>query len=371
MVDLHIKNGKNINNEQLEVAVKNGKIVEVGKKLSIDQAKEVLDLKGKSFISAGWIDAHTHAYDLNDLYGDDPDKIGYTHGVTTVVDAGTAGADRIGDFYTLSQKAKTNVYALLNISKVGIVKQNELSDMANIQEDLIAEAIEKYPDFIVGIKARMSQSVVGENGIKPLRRAKEIQKQYEELPLMVHIGSAPPELKEVLELLEAGDIVTHCYNGKENNILTAEDQVRDFVWESLDKGVLFDIGHGTDSFNFEVAELAKAQHFNPYTLSSDIYRRNRRNGPVVDFPTTVEKLLCLGWSLADVLPMITSRPAEMFHLAHKGELAAGFDADITIFDVTDDKEKVLVDSNGNKREATQVLKPEFTIIGGNVYEAGV
>jgi hypothetical protein len=31
---------------------------------------------------------------------------------------------------------------------------------------------------------------------------------------MVHIGSAPPHLDEILALMEKGDVLTHCFNGK-------------------------------------------------------------------------------------------------------------------------------------------------------------
>lgn len=37
--------------------------------------------------------------------------------------------------------------------------------------DAVQQAVKRYPDFIVGLKARMSSSVVGENGITPLERA--------------------------------------------------------------------------------------------------------------------------------------------------------------------------------------------------------
>jgi dihydroorotase len=109
---------------------------------------------------------------------------------------------------------------------VGLIAQNELANMANIDADAVKQAVKRHPDFIVGLKARMSSSVVGENGITPLERAKAIQKENGDLPLMVHIGNNPPNLDEIAELLSSGDIITHCYNGKPNRILTPSGELR-------------------------------------------------------------------------------------------------------------------------------------------------
>lgn len=371
MYDVHIKNGLTVEDEKIEVAIKDGKIVDVSEKLDIEVADKIIDLNYKSYVTAGWIDAHTHCFENNELYGDEPDKVGYPNGVTTVIDAGTTGSDRVEEFYKLSKIAKTNVYALLNISKVGIVKQDELSNLAKIDAKSVQETITKFPDFIVGIKARMSESVVGKNGILPLKKAKEIQKENNDIPLMVHIGSAPPKLNEILNILEKGDIVTHCYNGKANNIFGESSSVQDFVWEAYNRGVLFDIGHGTDSFNFNTAKKAIKDNFIDYSISTDIYRKNRINGPVYDFPTTIEKMLSLDFSLTEILPMITTHPAEMFNLDKKGKIEKDFDADLTIFNIKKNNNKILVDSNGNNRKSKYVVNPTDTIIGGTVYHLGV
>src|SRR5699024_7251545 len=223
-----------------------------------------------------------------ELYGDDPDKIGYSTGVTTVIDAGTTGADNIGDFYKKAKDSKTNVFAYLNISKTGIIAQNELGDLKNTNKDTVTE-----------------------------------------------------KLKEI----------------------------KDFVDEAYKKGVIFDIGHGTDSFNFNTAEVAKNHQLVPYTLSTDIYRRNRSEGPVYDFPTTIEKMLVLGYSMEEILPMITSHPAEIINLKNKGQLKEGYDADITIFKLKK-ADKKLVDSNGNIKNTKVIVQPTYTIVEGNLYNLG-
>jgi dihydroorotase len=92
------------------------------------------------FLSAGWIDDHVHCFEKMNLYYDYPDQIGVEKGVTTVIDAGTTGAENIHEFYTLAQEAKTNVLALVNISKWGIVEQDELADLSKVKEALVKSA---------------------------------------------------------------------------------------------------------------------------------------------------------------------------------------------------------------------------------------
>ncbi|WP_125762431.1 amidohydrolase/deacetylase family metallohydrolase [Companilactobacillus hulinensis] len=370
MADLYIKNGLNEHSEAIELLISNGKIERVGTKLDDVTADKTIDLERQSIVTAGWIDDHTHCYEKLTLYYDDPDKDGYPTGVTTVIDAGSTGANNIGDFYDRTRDKKTNVYAMINISKTGILAQDELGDMSRLSLPELQDAVDKYPDFIVGIKARMSKSVVVGNGINPLVEAKYFQMKLDKhLPLMVHIGTNPPELSEIMAVMDRGDIMTHCFNGKANGILDENDKIKDFVQDGYEHGIIFDVGHGTDSFNFHTAEIAKEYKLYPETLSTDIYHHNREDGPVYDMATCIEKLMLIGYKISEIIPMITSRPAKNFNLAGKGKLEAGFDADVTIFDIKHGQ-KELTDSNGNTRTTDTLVKPKYSIIGGNVYAIG-
>lgn len=364
MLDLVIKNGRTIDNRPIEIGIKAEKIAIVSEEIT-ELSQSLFDAK-EAIISAGWIDSHVHCYEKMSLYYDFPDEIGIKKGVTTVIDAGTAGEKNIEDFYQISKNAKTNVLAMMNISESGIVYQDELADLSKINEEKNLDRIAQLPDFIVGIKARISKTVVGNNGVVPLKMAKQLQRKANHLPLMVHIGSAPPTLDEVLELLEVGDIVTHCYNGKPNGILDEKGQLKPFVIDAYKRGVLFDIGHGTDSFNFKVGKKAIQEAFLCQTISTDIYHRNRENGPVYDLATTMEKALYLGIDKQEVLKMVTENPAKNFHLDSKGQLEVGKDADLTLFKF-EDAEKVLIDSNGNEVTITQQIHPIAAVVGGEVH----
>src|SRR5690606_4378238 len=107
-----------------------------------------------TYVSSGWIDMHVHVFPELDPYGDEIDEIGVKQGVTTIVDAGSCGADRIADLIADSKRAKTKMYAFLNISRIGLSRIDELSRLKWIDKEQAKLAIVAYEEFIVGLKAR-------------------------------------------------------------------------------------------------------------------------------------------------------------------------------------------------------------------------
>ena len=364
MFDLLLRGARLVDDTVSDIALKDGKIAALG---NVDgSALKTIELGGECYVSAGWIDSHVHCYPKSPIYHDQPDSVGIATGVTTVVDAGSTGADDIDDFYTLTREAATEVYALLNISRVGLIAQNELANMANIDADAVRQAVKRHPDFIVGLKARMSSSVVGVNGITPLDRAKEMQKENGDLPLMVHIGNNPPNLDEIAERLSAGDIITHCYNGKPNRILTPQGELRTSVTRALQRGVRLDVGHGTASLSFAVAKRAIGLGILPHTISSDIYCRNRISGPVFSLANVMSKFLAMGMSLPQVIECVTANAADGLRLKQKGRLQIGLDADLTLFTLKR-QPTVLVDAENDSLQAEQLLVPLAAIRAGKGY----
>lgn len=364
MFDLLLRRAQLVDDTVSDIALKDGKIAALG---DVDgPALKTIELGGEYYVSAGWIDSHVHCYPKSPIYHDQPDSVGIATGVTTVVDAGSTGADDIDDFYTLTREAATEVYALLNISRVGLIAQNELANMGNIDADAVRQAVKRHPDFIVGLKARMSSSVVGENGITPLERAKTMQAQNGDLPLMVHIGNNPPDLDEIAERLTAGDIITHCYNGKPNRILTPQGELRASVTRAISRGVRLDVGHGTASLSFAVAKRAIGLGILPHTISSDIYCRNRISGPVYSLANVMSKFLAIGMSLPQVIECVTANAADGLRLKQKGRLQVGLDADLTLFTFKR-QPTVLVDAENDSLQAEQLLVPLAAIRAGKGY----
>ncbi|QHA87699.1 amidohydrolase/deacetylase family metallohydrolase [Serratia rhizosphaerae] len=365
MYDLIIRRARLADDTLTDVAIADGKIAAVGQLSAEMSAKRQWDLAGNYRLSAGWIDAHVHCYPSSPIYHDEPDRVGIHSGVTSVVDAGSTGSDDIDEFYTLTRNTKTNVFAFLNISRIGLLRQNELADLSDINKQGVKSAIERHSGFVIGIKARMSSSVVGPNGIKPLVLAKEIQQENQQLPLMVHVGNNPPDLDEIADFLTRGDIITHCYNGKPNRILTPAGTLRESVQRALKRGVLLDVGHGTASFSFEVARQAIALGVLPHTISSDIYCRNRISGPVHSLATVMSKFFTLGMTLPQVINCVTENAASALRLPSKGQLKPGFDADLTLFEVRQGPQ-VFADSEGQSATGEQLLVPLAAVVAGEV-----
>lgn len=363
MYDLILRRAKTADGSLIDFAIQGGKLAVVGQLAAEASATQAHDLQGKYWVSAGWIDSHVHCYAKSPIYHDEPDLVGVASGVTTVVDAGSTGANDVDDFYRITRAAKTNVLALLNIARTGIVTQNELADLTQIDKVGVQQAIDRNPKFIIGLKARMSSSVVGDNGITPLRIAKAMQQENGNLPLMVHIGNNPPNLDEIADLLASGDIITHCYNGKPNRILTPEGQLRESIKRALSRGVKLDVGHGSASFSFAVAEMAIKQGIIPHTISSDIYCRNRLAGPVHSLATVMSKFFSIGLTLAQVIDCVTHHAADALRLPTKGRLEVGADADLTLFTLQHSPQ-VFIDSEGLSVEGEQILVPLAAIVAG-------
>lgn len=362
MYDLILRRARLIDDQLVDIALQDGKIAAIG---ALDQpARQVKDLEGRYYVSAGWIDSHVHCYPDSPIYHDEPDRVGVSQGVTTVIDAGSAGCRDIDAFRALAAQATTHVYAFLNISRIGLEVQSELADMSNIDEDGVRAALARHPDFIVGLKARMSSSVVGQNGLAPLQRAKAIQQANGNLPLMVHVGNPPPDLDDIADLLTAGDIITHCYNGKPNRILTPQGELRASIQRALRRGVRLDVGHGSASLCFDVARRAIEMGILPHTISSDIYCKNRLSGPVYSLAWVMSKFLSLGMTPAQVIDCVTAHAAEGLRLTQKGRLEVGCDADLTIFALRA-APCVFDDSEGDSLTGEHEFVPLAAIVAGH------
>src|SRR5690625_507010 len=361
---INIKGAMLVNGHKCNIQIKDGFI----ENITADYigAGDVISVPEDVYVSPGWIDLHTHAFPKYKPYCSYPDDIGYKTGVTTVVDAGTCGADDIDELHNIAKSSKTRVLSLLNISRTGLKTRNELADLSLLSYEAFHQAYEKYPDMIVGVKARMSGSVIGDNGIKPLEIAKQFAKKINK-PLMVHIGSAPPKLAEIVRRLEKGDIITHCFNEKVgNNIFNKDQSINEAVLRAIERGVYLDIGHGTSSFSFNIAEKAKESQVPFDSISTDIYEGNRVNGPVYDMATTLNKFLKLGYTLSETIRSVTEMPAKIINQPELGKLTVGARADLTLFKVVD-KEKTLVDSLGRKRTSSKVIEPYAVIVDGHYY----
>lgn len=323
---------------------------------------ETLNGEGRLYVSSGWIDLHVHAFAEWQPYGDSLDEIGVGCGCTTVVDAGSCGADRIDDLAASRERAHTRLLAFLNVSRIGLRRTDELSRLEWIDRESAIAAARRHSEFVIGLKARISGSVVGDNGAEPLRLAVALAEELG-LPIMTHIGSAPPSIDEVLPLLRSGDVVTHYLNGKANNLFDGAGRPLPVLTDAIARGVQLDVGHGTASFSFETAEQAHKSGIFFDTISTDIYRGNRLNGPVYNMAHVLTKFLSLGYSLPEVIGAVTARPAAWLRRPELGRIQVGDPANLTVFSL-EDKPSLLTDSEGDTRTSKQTLQAEGVVING-------
>ena len=374
MYDLMIVGGTLVDpgsglHERKDVAIDKGRIVEVGSGMPRDGAWDVLDASGH-LVTPGLIDIHVHVYPGVSHYGIDPDAACLARGVTTVNDAGSAGADTFEGFrrYVI-EVAETRVTAFLNISALGMISplNNELEDLKQANPERAIGVCERNRDIIQGIKVRLTRSIVGDNGLKPLRLAVQAAEALG-MPLMAHVGDTPSPLGEILALMRPGDLLTHCFHGRRHGILDDRGDVLPEVKEAVGRGVIFDVGHGVGSFSFEVARRALAAGLVPGTISSDLHYYNV-NGPVFDLATTMSKFLLLGLGLDDILAKTTVVPARVLGLADRlGAVRPGFLADLAVFRLAEGDFE-FEDSVRQRVRGTQKLEPVAVIRRGRVYRS--
>lgn len=333
--------------------------------ISFNEETAIIDCTDM-YVSSGWIDMHVHAFSDFSPYGDEIDDIGVKQGVTTIVDAGSCGADRIGELEAKGKAAQTNLLAFLNISKIGLSRIDELSSMDWLDEQLVRNSLQQYASFIVGLKARMSKSVVGANGLKPLYAARAMSQAFD-MPLMVHIGSGPPAVADIISLLERKDIVTHYLNGKSNNLFDLNGKPLRTLMEAIKRGVCLDVGHGSASFCFRTAEAAKLHGIPLGTISTDIYRKNRLDGPVYSLANVLSKFLYLGYSLQEIITAVTARAADWLGKPELGRIQIGDRANLTLFSV-ENEQITLRDSEGEERLAERSIITRGAVVNDNFIE---
>lgn len=325
---------------------------------------KVIDCEGK-IVSPGFTDVHVHVFNGCPGLGITPDPIGIEMGVTSLMDAGTAGPANFEQFVEeVVKPSKTRVFSAMNYSKMGLWDKPEGNSEDKWDLDLAEKVYHEHEDIIVAIKARASNSCVGKLGIVPIKAAKELASRCN-IPLYVHIGHALPLIEDTLNVMQKGDIITHAYHGKDNNVLDDNGQLKKETKAALDRGVKFDVGHGRESFCFTTLEKAMKIDFLPDCVSTDLHLKSY-NHPVKSLAETMDKMVMLGISLEDVVADVTCNPARLLNLKKLGSLKEGNLADITIFHV-EEKETLFTDSEGNQMTGHSSIIPDYAIVDGNVY----
>jgi dihydroorotase len=342
--DLILKGGRIIDPSQRLDAVADigfaaGRVAKIGPVLSAGPETDLRDVSGH-IVVPGLIDLHTHVYWGGTSLGIDAEGFGRSSGVTTCVDAGSAGPGNFVGFRKhVIEPSAVRVLAFLHVSFAGIFafsesvmvgESEELRLMAPSEAVAVAQA---NRDVIVGIKVRVGRNASGRSGTAPLDIALQAADQAG-LPLMCHIDFPPPNYEDVLERLRPGDILTHAFRPFPNTPIDAQGRIKDVVMRARQRGVKFDIGHGKGSFAFKTARGMLANGFYPDTISSDIHALCI-NGPAFDQVTTLSKFFCLGMPLNELIAATTVNAATVLKRPELGSLTPSSIGDATILTIED------------------------------------
>jgi dihydroorotase len=353
----------------LDVSIVDGKIAALETELPAGPDTEVLDLSGL-VVSPGWFDAHLHLY--GGLGMRRADSVGVSAGVTAVLDAGGSGPLTFGEFDALvPEDQHTDVFCYVMMLPYGLHFSN--GQRGNIQEltalplaDFVELAAARR-DRIVGFKALG----FGDFGPGPIQVAKGVA-QTAGLPLYLHIGDfmVPPRqvtTPYLFDLLEPGDIATHCFTSSFGGYLDIDGRVYPQALDAVRRGVLIDVAMGSFNFAFDVAEKGLAQGLVPDLLTSDI-QNNNVTGPTYSLSNVMSIFLALGFSLPEVIQRVTANPARALGLADRlGSLEPGRAADVTVFAV-DEGDWSFADCEGQTRHGSQRLRPVLTFKNGRRFE---
>lgn len=371
--DLLIRQGEVIDPSQglrgvRDVAIRGDRIAAVAERLPAADARETVDARGL-LVVPGLIDLHVHVYRDHMPLGLEADPLCPAGGVTTMLDAGSAGPHNFAGFRRdVIDRAATRVLALVNLSRIGLVAASlgELLDRRYADREGVVRILREHPDVALGVKIRAGQHIIGggEQGWANFRDAIAAARESGTW-LMVHIGECPMPIPELVAHLAPGDCVTHCFKGGSTRVTDEAGEIFPAVREAAARGVAFDVGHGYGSFRWEVAEAAIAQGFPPTTISTDLHTMNL-HGPVYDMPTTMSKLLYLGVPLEEVVAMSTTRPAAVLGRSDElGTLRSGAAADVALLERREER-CVFTDSYRQERVGRERLVAVTTVRGGRV-----
>jgi dihydroorotase len=339
-----------------DVAISGGRIVAVEATIAGD-ATDTIDAHGK-LVVPGLLDIHTHC----GRFAQGPGLV-LQDGVTGWIDAGSQGADHIADTIAVARSSPQQGRVLINIGHAGILPDGDTMDLKNADVAAARGAISKNRDFIVGVKARLSRDVAGENDYEVLRRTQEVATSFG-LPVMIHMGQTISPIPKLFALLKRGDIVTHMFAPPPNSIIDDSGHILPEVLAARRRGVWFDVGNGQKGHMRwdTIAAIMKAG-FWPDTFSTD-WNTNAHDTGVIDLPNCMSKLFGYGMTLDQAIARATVNASRIFRLFHdRGTLKVGAPADVAVLELQMGDFDFL-DNYNNKITGHQRLSPSATVLGG-------
>jgi dihydroorotase len=406
--DVVLKGGRVIDPAQgidgvRDVAVKGGRIAAVAADMLPSAARETIDCRGR-LVLPGLIDTHAHVYQyVTGRFGLNADMCGVHSGVATLVDQGGPSCITLPGFrHYVVEPAATRVLAFISAYVVGGLEGHyypELYRPECLDVDATVRAAKENADLVKGIKAHAEIGGFSRWGVKVLELAAEMGRQTD-LPVYVHFGQLwPPQegglpvdaddiFGACVAVLKPGDVLAHPYSRHPGGFVSVDGTVHPLVKEALARGAKIDVGHGSH-FSFRVARTLLDAGILPDTLGADMHGYNTRvpkpRGTPDSHPDpemhmfggkaqfslvhAMSELMAVGLSLEQVVPMVTSKAAELLRMQDEiGTLKPGVVADVAV--LADERGSwMLRDNDGNQLRTERMLRPVLGLRAGRRFDA--
>ena len=375
MYDLLLKGGSIVDAASgldgvLDVAIENGKIARIAGGIAAGEAARVIEVGGK-LVTPGLIDCHAHVFEGVSRTGVNPDLAGVYAGVTTIVDAGSAGAATFEAFPRhIIPRCHTEIVPFLHICQTGLATMPDIIAESSVDLDDTVRVASQHKGLILGIKARMVSPALEIMGMEMPKLAKRAAREAG-IKLMVHIGDTtkrydPKVIHPLLSLLEPGDILTHYFTPNPGGVLDANGMLVPEAREAADRGVWFDTAHGRMNFSFDVGRRIIDQGLLPHCISTDLTVPGRLN-TVHSMTEIMTRFLGLGFTLAQVVTMSTTNPAKAIGVEHRlGRLEVGRQADVSVLELRQG-DWMVYDILGSGLRVDRAFLPHLTVKRGTVF----
>ena len=387
-----------------DVAIRGGRIAAIAESILPSSSIETIDVSGK-LVLPGLIDTHGHVYQyVTGRFGLNPDMVGVRSGVTTVIDQGGPSCMTLPGFRRfIVEPAATRIYAFLSAYLVGGLEGHYYPNLYSpdcVDVDAAVASANANKDIVRGIKGHAEIGGFARWGIRVIEMAAEIGRRAD-LPVYVHFGQlwGLPEsgnngedvdtiLERVIPLLRSGDVLAHPFTRHPGGFVNREGEVHPVIQAALDRGLRVDVGHGSH-FSYRLARKAIAAGIIPTTLGADIHGYNTHvpapagtpdehvddeNHPFASqakfsLVQAMSSMMALGLKLEQVVPMVTSHPAELLGLSDViGALRPGMDADVTVLTEKPGR-YILRDNEKTEVVADSLLQPAFCLRAGVRHDA--
>jgi dihydroorotase len=374
----HVIDPANEIDKVMDVAISAGKIGAVAEDIPASEAGKVVDVSGL-YVTPGLIDIHCHVghggagltWFTKEAFAHlvpwgIPADIALWSGVTTIVDAGTAGADTfLQEKQEVMDHAKVRVLAFLNIVADGMQGDTE-QDVRRMDVQSCAQTVQKFPDIIVGVKTAHYWTTQPLDAEHPtwaaVDRAEECGRKAG-VPVMVDFSPRPERTYAdlILKKMRPGDIHTHVF-AQQFPILLPDGKLNPILAEARQRGVIFDVGHGAGSFWFRNAVPAVKQGFIPDSMSTDLHTQDFN---FVSMNDVMSKFLAMGVPLPDLIRRSTVNPAREIRRPNLGTLSVGREADVAVLEVLHGRFGY-IDDGWARMDGNVKLVARMTVRGGRI-----